>query len=167
MDEELLPPPPPELQSQFDATSTLGRRKLPPIAPKPNLSRLPNSPKFKAAGYGTLPNPNKKSGKNVGGGMGDMKLSRSGRRISFDDNIQLIDDGQPAAVPAPLPPGFIHGLEQERFFINSQKLWEICRVGPDSAFSSLTGYRIIITKKSRGITFIKLIQMSNAVFFEI
>ena len=142
MDEELLPPPPPELTTQFDATNTLGRRKLPPIAPKPNLSRLPNSPKFKAAGYGTLPNPGKKSGKNVGGGMGDMKLSRSGRRISFDDNIQLIDDGQPASVPAPLPPGFIHGLEQERFFINSQKLWEICRVGPDSAFSSLIKYRI-------------------------
>ena len=45
MDEESLPPPPLELQSTaytaVHNTSTLPRKKLPPIAPKPNLTRVP------------------------------------------------------------------------------------------------------------------------------
>ena len=115
IDEDILPPPPPELQTclSFETTSTLGRRKLPPIAPKPNLSRIPSSPKFKPT-YGTLPNPGKKSSKH-----NELRFSGSGRRISFDDNIQLIDDGVPgnSCVPSqesPISPRFLQGLEQER-----------------------------------------------------
>ena len=108
IDEDILPPPPPpppELQSTMPLayeTSTLGRRKLPPIAPKPNigsnnnssstsLCRVGGSPKMKHT-YGTLPNPGKKSA-SASKSADFTRFSRSpGRRISFDDNIQLIDD---------------------------------------------------------------------------
>ena len=130
VDEESLPPPPPELQSTaFTAvqplqplhhhTSTLPRKNLPPIAPKPNLTRVPGSPKFKHS-YGTLPNLGKKSKNNAG--LSDQKY-KSGRRISFDDNIQLIDDTPGATHQTKqhnditqhhqqLSPVFIQGLEK-------------------------------------------------------
>ena len=115
LDAEELPPPPCDLQplpsptQRTPGTSTLPRKHLPPIAPKPSLSRVPGSPKFKPS-YGTLPNPGKKSSKpNC-----DQKYTKSGRRISFDDNIQLIED--PVKTPAPQPalatPGFLQGLER-------------------------------------------------------
>ena len=134
MDEELLPPPPPELQtSAFSSavaaahnTSTLPRKKLPPIAPKPNLTRVPGSPKFKHS-YGTLPNPVKKSAQSKV--CNNDQKYKSGRRISFDDNIQLIDDqhtntssvlsGAGAHQPKPsnnddaqMNPAFIQGLDK-------------------------------------------------------
>ena len=108
IDEDYLPPPPPELQSSFDTTSTLGRRKqLPPIAPKPNF-RIPSSPNLKPPSYGTLPNMSKKGNK-IGQTVGS-KLHRtaSGRRISFDDNIQLIDGSSEKS----LIPGSENGLNK-------------------------------------------------------
>ena len=119
VDEESLPPPPAELAAPpspapLHAThATLPRKNLPPIAPKPQLNRVPGSPKFKAS-YGTLPNPAKKSAK-----QNEGKNYKSGRRISFDDNIQLIEDPPPSFTPPPpaareprLSPGFLQGLEQ-------------------------------------------------------
>jgi len=112
IDEDSLPPPPPELQSPAYTghQSTLPRKNLPPIAPKPNMHRIPGSPKFKQS-YGTLPNPVKKSTKSS-----DQKY-KSGRRISFDDNIQLIDDtggfGQNnSSKDSHLNPSFLQGLEK-------------------------------------------------------
>ncbi len=88
---------------------TIGRQ-LPPIAPKPSLGRLASSPSMSMGGsarskvptsYGTLPNPSKKKSANGGNSSNghansrqqqDLKLHKSGRRISFDDNIQMIDD---------------------------------------------------------------------------
>merc|ERR1719431_2554240 len=104
--EDSLPPPPPELQSQTYTVhqSTLPRKNLPPIAPKPNMHRIPGSPKFKQY-YGTLPNPVKKSAKHC-----DQKY-KSGRRISFDDNIQMIDDTS-AGADTHLNPSFLQGLEK-------------------------------------------------------
>jgi len=106
IDEDSLPPPPPELQSQTYTVhqSTLPRKNLPPIAPKPNMHRIPGSPKFKQS-YGTLPNPVKKSTKTA-----DQKY-KSGRRISFDDNIQLIDDTG-GSNDTHLNPSFLQGLEK-------------------------------------------------------
>merc|ERR1719348_1750595 len=104
IDEESLPPPPPELQSCANQINTLPRKNLPPIAPKPNIHRVPGSPKFKQS-YGTLPNPAKKSTKTA-----DQKY-KSGRRISFDDNIQLIDDSGGTA-DTHLNPSFLQGLEK-------------------------------------------------------
>ena len=123
MDEDLLPPPPPELQSPaftaLNSQPSPGTRKnLPPIAPKPNLNRVPGSPKFKP-GYGTLPNPVKKNQQPKSTGSSEQKY-KQGRRISFDDNIQLIEDGkgnnnnnnhQPQHQPM-LSPGFIPALEK-------------------------------------------------------
>ena len=131
MDEESLPPPPPELQSvhmpvtttaaqplqhHHHHTSTLPRKNLPPIAPKPNLTRVPGSPKFKHS-YGTLPNPAKKSPSSLSSN-GEQKY-KSGRRISFDDNIQLIDEtsGSGGKLTSDnrghqLNPVFIQGLEK-------------------------------------------------------
>jgi len=103
IDEDSLPPPPPELQYTVQQ-STLPRKSLPPIAPKPNIHRVPGSPKFKQS-YGTLPNPVKKSTKS-----GDHKY-KSGRRISFDDNIQMIDDTS-ASNDTHLNPSFLAGLEK-------------------------------------------------------
>ena len=117
LDAEELPPPPcdlqplPTLTQRTPGTSTLPRKHLPPIAPKPSLSRVPGSPKFKPS-YGTLPNPGKKSNKpNC-----DQKYTKSDRRISFDDNIQLIED--PVTKPSTqqpqqlATPGFLQGLER-------------------------------------------------------
>ena len=117
LDAEELPPPPcdlqplPTLTQRTPGTSTLPRKHLPPIAPKPSLSRVPGSPKFKPS-YGTLPNPGKKSSKpNC-----DQKYTKSDRRISFDDNIQLIED--PVTKPSTqqpqqlATPGFLQGLER-------------------------------------------------------
>ena len=119
MEEDLLPPPPPELQSpSFTGAHSAGLRKnLPPIAPKPNLSRVPGSPKFKP-GYGTLPNPGKKSQQPKSPPGSSEQKYKLGRRISFDDNIQLIEEG-----PGPLnnnskvgssslSPGFLPSLEK-------------------------------------------------------
>ena len=114
LDAEELPPPPCDLQplpsptQRTPGTSTLPRKHLPPIAPKPSLSRVPGSPKFKPS-YGTLPNPGKKSSKpNC-----DQKYTKSGRRISFDDNIQLIEDPvKTPPQPALATPGFLQGLER-------------------------------------------------------
>ena len=116
LDIEELPPPPSELQplpsphQRTPGTSTLPRKHLPPIAPKPALSRVPGSPKFKPS-YGTLPNPAKKVAAKPNC---DQKFTKSGRRISFDDNIQLIDDPVSSTQPpAPLgTPSFLQGLER-------------------------------------------------------
>jgi len=93
IDEDSLPPPPPELQSCASQISTLPRNHLPPIAPKPSLLRVPGSPKFKHS-YGTLPNPKpKKSASfNCDQNQNTLKFHKSDRRISFDDQIQMIDD---------------------------------------------------------------------------
>ena len=126
---DLLPPPPPELQSSAVfpgpspavsaapyTTCTLPRKHLPPIAPKPNLSArgVPGSPKFKNS-YGTLPNPVKKSAaaNKSPVSINDPKY-KSGRRISFDDNIQLIEDPGPGpSKPAVHQnPAFLQGLEK-------------------------------------------------------
>ena len=97
-------------------TCTLPRKHLPPIAPKPNLSArgVPGSPKFKNS-YGTLPNPVKKSAaaNKSPVSINDPKY-KSGRRISFDDNIQLIEDPGPGpSKPAVHQnPAFLQGLEK-------------------------------------------------------
>ena len=121
MDEDLLPPPPPELQSPVftgvpPQPSPGPRKNLPPIAPKPNMSRVPGSPKFKP-GYGTLPNPVKKTHQPKSP-CGSEQKYKQGRRISFDDNIQLIEDGEahnnnmhPKHQPV-VSPGFIPRLEK-------------------------------------------------------
>ena len=125
IDEDYLPPPPPELQSSFETTSTLGRRKqLPPIAPKPNF-RIPSSPNLKLP-YGTLPNMNKNKAANKSPAVGaKLNRSASGRRISFDDNIQLIEGtekvGGDYSASFTNKPGisddFIIGLEKEIIII--------------------------------------------------
>jgi hypothetical protein len=134
-------------------------RQLPPIAPKPSLGRLASSPSMSLGSsarskvptsYGTLPNPSKKKSTNGNSNSGghansrqqqDLKLHKSGRRISFDDNIQMIDDEdyeearrRAAAnhhhhlhhhqlqqqqqhhrhISPQLPAAFIQGLEKER-----------------------------------------------------
>ena len=125
LDGEELPPPPGELLQPLPSphlrapgTSTLPRKHLPPIAPKPSLNRVPGSPKFQKPSfggqpvpksYGTLPNPSKKSVKPPC----DQKYSiKSGRRISFDDNIQLIEDSPIPPQPTTIAPGFLQGLER-------------------------------------------------------
>jgi hypothetical protein len=116
-------------------------RQLPPIAPKPSLGRLASSPSMSSSSssggpprykvptsYGTLPNPSKKKA-NSGGHKGhqpsELKLHKSGRRISFDDNIQMIDNEDAATAAghlhhrqqrhhsSQLPAGFLQGLEKE------------------------------------------------------
>jgi len=75
-------PPKPEMppKSAMDNQKFYRTRNLPPIAPKPN-SIITMPPKNS---YGTLPNPGKLASK--------IQRSKSGRRISFDTNIQLIED---------------------------------------------------------------------------
>ena len=88
---------------------------------------MSGSPKFKHS-YGTLPNPVKKSSKEASKACNNDQKYKSGRRISFDDNIQLIDDTPgPNSSLATMPPyalnkqtnndshlnpSFIQGLEK-------------------------------------------------------
>lgn len=101
LSDELLPLPPPQMALTFpskpetppkpvmDSQRIYRTRNLPPIAPKPTIiASLP--PKNS---YGTLPNPGKSASK--------IQRSKSGRRISFDNNIQLIDDPSSASGEIP------------------------------------------------------------------
>ena len=122
-----LPPPPPELQlvpgpqlqlspgPQLVSSSTLPRKHLPPIAPKPR-GLVPGSPRPSKPSYGTLPTPGKsKSMKQGGVGSGEQgRQQKSGRRISFDDNIQLIEAERPShsSQPGPVTAGFLQGLDR-------------------------------------------------------
>ena len=118
-----LPPPPPELQlvpgpqlqlspgPQLVSSSTLPRKHLPPIAPKPR-GLVPGSPRPGKPSYGTLPTPGKsKSMKQASSGGDQGRQQKSGRRISFDDNIQLIEAERPSQ-PGPVTAGFLQGLDR-------------------------------------------------------
>ena len=69
----------------LDTQKLCRNRNLPPIAPKPTSIIAPSLKNS----YGTLPNPGKLASK--------IQRTKSGRRISFDTNIQLIDNANPSS----------------------------------------------------------------------